>query len=214
VPVFNPFLDEGRHTESKITPSFIYNTVNHPYQPRSGMKVSLSMPVAGSFLGGTFNYVKPELETIVYIPHTRKTALGLRFNGGMVRPFGSTAKLPYYNRYFLGGETQIRGVDIRTVGPTDSQNRAIGGDRFVLFNAEYYFDLFGPVRALVFHDAGQAYSERQRLDLTRMRTSSGVELRMMMPMLNVPFRLIYAWNTYRDSFQKPRTFKFAVGTTF
>jgi outer membrane protein insertion porin family len=214
VPVFNPFLDEGRHTESRITPSFVYNTVNHPFQPRSGMKVSLTLPVAGSVLGGIFNYIKPELETILYIPHTRKTAIGLRFNGGMVRPFGSTTQLPYYNRYFLGGENQIRGVDIRTVGPTDSQNRAIGGDRFVLFNAEYYFDIKGPVRALVFHDAGQAYSERQRLDLTRMRTSSGVELRMMMPVLNVPFRLIYAWNTYRDSFQKPRTFKFAVGTTF
>jgi outer membrane protein insertion porin family len=214
VPVFNPFLDEGRHTESKVTPSFLYNTVNHPFQPRSGMKIQLSMPVAGSVLGGTFNYVKPELETVLYVPHTRKTALGLRFHGGFVRPFASTTQLPYYNRYFLGGENQIRGVDIRTVGPTDSQNRAIGGDRFVLFNAEYYFDLFGPVRALVFHDAGQAYSERQRLDLTRMRTSSGVELRMMMPVLNVPFRLIYAWNLYRDSFQKPSTFKFAVGTTF
>jgi outer membrane protein insertion porin family len=214
VPVFNPFLDEGRHTESRMTPSFLYTTVDHPFQPRRGMKVSLSVPVAGSVLGGTFNYIKPEFETIFYVPHTRKTALGLRFNGGAVQPFGSTVQLPYYNRYFLGGETQIRGVDIRTVGPTDAQNRAIGGNRFVLFNAEYYFDLFGPVRALVFHDAGQAFSERQRVDLTRMRTSSGVELRVMVPMLNVPFRLIYAWNTYRDTFQKPRTFRFAVGTTF
>jgi hypothetical protein len=30
----------------------------------------------------------------------------------------------------------------------------------------------------------------------------------------VPFRLIYAWNAYRDTFQPARTFKFAVGTTF
>jgi outer membrane protein insertion porin family len=214
VPLFNPFLDEGRHTESKLTPSFQYNSVNHPFQPRSGMRVALSAPVAGSVLGGTFNYFKPELETVLYIPHTRRTALGLRFNGGFITPFGSTSQLPYYDRYFLGGENQIRGVDIRTVGPTDRQNRAIGGNRFVLFNAEYYFDLFGPVRALVFHDAGQAYSEREPLDLRQMRTSSGVELRVMVPMLNVPFRLIYAWNAYRDSFQPPRTFKFAVGTTF
>ena len=214
VPVFNPFLDEGRHAESKITASFLYNTVDHPFQPRRGMKVSFMSPVAGSLLGGSYNYVKPELETILYIPHTRRTALGLRFNGGFVQPFGDTRQLPYYNRYFLGGENQIRGVDIRTVGPTDSQNRAIGGTKFVLFNAEYYLDLFGPVRSLLFHDAGQAFSERQRVDLTRMRTSSGVEVRMMMPMLNVPFRLIYAWNTYRDTFQKPHTFKFAIGTTF
>ncbi len=35
-----------------------------------------------------------------------------------------------------------------------------------------------------------------------------------MPVLNVPFRLIYAWNPNRDQFQKKSTFKFAVGTTF
>jgi hypothetical protein len=34
------------------------------------------------------------------------------------------------------------------------------------------------------------------------------------PMLNVPFRLIYAWNIYRDTFQPARAVKFAVGTTF
>ena len=114
----------------------------------------------------------------------------------------------------LGGEYQIRGVDLRSVGPLDDENRAIGGDKFVLFNAEYYLDILGPVRALVFHDAGQAFGDRQPIDLRQLRTSSGVELRVVMPMLNVPFRLIYAWNVYRDTFQPARTFKFAVGTTF
>ena len=40
------------------------------------------------------------------------------------------------------------------------------------------------------------------------------ELRVIVPMLNVPFRLIYAWNVYRDAFQPARALKFAVGTTF
>jgi outer membrane protein insertion porin family len=214
VPLFNPFLDEGRHVESRVSPSFVHNTVDNPFTPRSGLKVTLSAPIAGGFLGGTTNYVRPEVEGILYIPLTTRTALGLRANGGWVRPYGGTRVLPYYLRYFLGGEYQIRGVDIRTVGPTDENNRATGGDRFVLFNAEYYFDIVGPVRALLFHDAGQAYAEHQRIDLTQLRTSSGVELRVIVPMLNVPFRLIYAWNRYRDSFQPARAFKFAVGTTF
>jgi len=214
VPVFNPFLDEGRHIESRVTPSFVHNTVDNPFTPRSGRKVALNLPVAGGFLGGTTSYIRPDMEIVQYVPHTKRTALGVRLNGGFVRPYGGTRALPYYLRYFLGGEYQIRGVDIRTVGPTDSQNRAIGGDKFVLFNAEYYFDLFGPVRALLFHDAGQAFAETERIDLRRLRTSSGVELRVIVPMLNVPFRLIYAWNTYRDVFQPARTFKFAVGTTF
>jgi len=214
VPVFNPFLDEGRHIESRVTPSFVHSTVDNPFTPRSGRKVSLNLPIAGGLFGGTTNYVRPDVEVVQYVPHTKRTALGVRLTGGFVRPYGGTRALPYYLRYFLGGEYQIRGVDIRTVGPTDSQNRALGGDKFVLANAEYYFDLFGPVRALLFHDAGQAFQESERIDLRRLRTSSGVELRVIVPMLNVPFRLIYAWNTYRDVFQPARTFKFAVGTTF
>jgi outer membrane protein assembly factor BamA len=53
------------------------------------------------------------------------------------------------------------------------------------------------------------------------KTSTGVELRFFMPVLNVPFRLIYAFNPSRtgvldNSLQpaKERVFRFAVGTTF
>jgi outer membrane protein assembly factor BamA len=81
-------------------------------------------------------------------------------------------------------------------------------------NAEYYFDVFGPLRALLFFDAGQAFLEGENLSFKGLRTSTGGELRFIMPVLNVPFRLIYAWNPHRDPFQPKTTFKFAVGTTF
>ena len=43
----------------------------------------------------------------------------------------------------------------------------------------------------------------------------GVEGRFVMPVLNVPFRLIYSYNARRDWFIPDKhTFKFAVGTTF
>ena len=48
--------------------------------------------------------------------------------------------------------------------------------------------------------------------------STGAELRFIMPVLNVPFRLIYAINPNRSVYEKlyvPHSkFKFAVGTTF
>jgi outer membrane protein insertion porin family len=208
------FLDDGRHIESRITPAFVYNTVDSPFMPRSGRRLTINMPIAGGILGGTTNYIRPEAEAIFYVPHTRRTALGVRLNAGFLRPYGGTRELPYYLRYVMGGEYQIRGVELRSVGPLDEDQRVIGGDKFVLFNAEYYLDVFGPVRALLFHDAGQAYADTEGIDLRRLRTSSGVELRVIVPMLNVPFRLIYAWNVYRDTFQPARALKFAVGTTF
>jgi outer membrane protein insertion porin family len=53
------------------------------------------------------------------------------------------------------------------------------------------------------------------------KTSTGAEVRFMMPVLNVPFRLIFAYNPQRggvlDNFLQPQKafqFRFAVGSTF
>jgi outer membrane protein insertion porin family len=213
-PLFVSYLDAGRHIESRASPTFVYNTVDHPLMPRRGMRVTASYDVAGGLLGGTVEYIRPDVEAIVYLPHTKRTSIGVRAQAGWIKPYGATTELPYYRKFFLGGENQVRGYDIRTVGPLDASNRALGGDKFVLFNAEYYFDIAGPVRFLLFHDAGQAFASDARINLRELRTSSGAELRFLMPVMNVPFRLIYAWNVYRDVFQPARTFKFAVGTTF
>lgn len=213
-PTLNFLIEEGRHVESRIEPTFVFDTVDNPFAPRRGMRITGGSKIAGSGFGGTVNYLRPEAEWIMYIPHTRRTALGLRGQIGYLRPYGGTDELPYYLRYFLGGENQIRGFDLRTVGPINENNQLTGGNKFVLFNAEYYLDLHTSVRALAFHDAGQAFDGTERIDLRQLRTSSGLELRVVLPVFNMPFRLIYSWNKYRDAFQPARGFRFSVGTTF
>jgi outer membrane protein insertion porin family len=213
-PLFDPNLDQGRHIDSRIAPSFVYNSVDNPIMSHSGIRISASAQLASQLLRGSYDYVKPDLEAVWFLPTSRRTGFGFRAQGGMLHTFGTTTAVPYYLHYFLGGENQIRGVDYRTVGPLDSSNRALGGNKFLLFNAEYYVDLFGPVRLLAFHDAGQAFAATEGFNLRELRTSSGGELRVFVPMLNIPFRLIYFVNIYRDSFQPAHGFKFAVGTTF
>jgi outer membrane protein insertion porin family len=219
-PQYDPLLygDFGKRTESRITPNLVYNTVDSPFTPRAGMRHTATFMFAGGPLGGTVNYYRPNLESIIYLPIRRKMSLGMRAEAALIRPFGDTAVLPLYQRYFLGGETQVRGYPIRSIGPIDSQGRALGGNKFALFNAEYYFDVFGPVRALLFFDAGQAYLEQQEFSFGDFRISTGAEVRFIMPVLNVPFRLIYAINPNRTPYEKLyvdySTFKFAVGTTF
>ena len=141
--------------------------MDNPYTPRSGKKFTFTPQFAGGPLGGTVNYFKPDAEFIWYIPHFKKTALGIRAAGGLDQAVRRhPERCPIYQRFFLGGETQIRGVNIRTVGPIATTprrpERALGGNKFVLFNAEYYFDVGGPLRLLLFFDAGQAYRGRRR----------------------------------------------------
>ena len=127
----------------------------------------------------------------------------------------------------------MRGYDIRRIGPTFSdinpdvsadsyQGRSlIGGNKSFLFNAEYQFSIADPVRIVAFYDAGQVQDFREDFAMDDFKTSTGVELRFFIPMLNVPFRLIYAWNPQRDGVysdrlvpQEETVFRFAVGTTF
>jgi outer membrane protein insertion porin family len=214
MPWFNSYYDIGRHNDSRIAPAFAFNTVDNPMLPHSGMRVTGSVQIASKALNGSYNYTKQEGEVVLYWPTSRRTGFGLRAEGGWLRQYGKLTTLPYYLRYFLGGEYQIRGYDIRTVGPIDSSNRALGGNKFVLFNAEYYIDVVSAVRMVLYHDAGQAFAEGDPVNLRLLRTSSGAEVRILVPMLNVPFRLIWAYNRYRDSFQPEFAFKFGVGATF
>ncbi len=205
----------GRRFESGISPSYVRNTVDSPFTPRAGSRYTAGFQFVGGPLQGSVNYMRPSIELVRYQPFGRRMALGVRGEAAYIRPFGDTTTIPYYQRYFLGGETQIRGYNVRSVAPYDALTKtSVGGDKFLLFNAEYYFDVFGPLRVLLFFDAGQSYAPGQGFYWRTMSTSTGVEARFIMPVLNVPFRLIYAWNPNRDFYQPPHAFKFAVGTTF
>ena len=64
-------------------------------------------------------------------------------------------------------------------------------------------------------------NQGKTFNLQDFKTSTGAEVRFFMPVLNVPFRLIFAYNPQRkdvlDNSLQPQTgfaFRFAVGTTF
>ena len=215
--------DVGRRRESTLRPTLVRNTLDQPLMPRRGTRLSVSLPVTGGPLRGTLDFVKPRLEVVAYLPQGSRAVLGVRAEVGGILPFGDTARrdattgrnqLPFYERFFLGGETQIRGYDIRSVGPRDASNQAIGGNKYLLLNAEYSWEPVHPLRLMLFYDAGQAFADGKGFSLSGLQKSTGVELRVLMPLLNVPLRLIYAWNLNREPFQPVRAFKFAIGTTF
>ena len=229
----NPFLADallisegGKRLISQVTPSFVHNTIDNPIFPNQGKRYTLGIDLAG--LGGNTNFFKPRAEVVFWRPITRKTTLGMRAQFEYIRPYGSTIALPIYERLFLGGEYSIRGYDIRTIGPRDIGTPespgsfiVLGGNKSALFNAEYQFALMSQVRIMGYFDAGQVKDLGIRMNWDDFVMSTGAEVRFFMPVLNVPFRLIYARNiNYRGIFDnelqptKQNVFRFAVGSTF
>jgi outer membrane protein insertion porin family len=220
-PTFDPFFGVfGEFRQSKITPTFVHNTVDQPLFARTGKRYTFSLEYAGGPLGGTVNFYKPTIEGVWYLPVSRTTNFGFRAMASWVEGFDNTA-IPSFERFFMGGENQIRGYDIRSVGPQavneDGVAVLVGGTKMILFNVEYYIPVAGPLRAVLFFDAGQAFAEEDPLRFTMIQdlvTSTGAEMRFFVPVLNVPFRLIFAYNPNPPLFQPKTAFRFGVGSTF
>ncbi len=223
----NPFLRDslligqgGRRTVSKVTPSIIHNTVDNPMFPTSGRRYTGVVELAG--LGGNTSFYKPRVEGIWFIPHTRRTTIGLRAEVEYIGEWGRTIELPIFEKLFLGGGFSVRGYDIRSIGPRDEETGLVlGGNKSLLFNAEYLITIAGPVRLVLFYDAGQVMDTGQNFNMNDFITSTGTEIRFFMPVLNVPFRLIMAYNPQRDGVldnnlqpEKEFRFRFDVGSTF
>jgi outer membrane protein insertion porin family len=263
----NPFIYDslligqgGKRTISKVTPSFVHNTVDSPIFPNQGKRLTASIDLA--VLGGNTQFYKPSMEYVYFHRHLPRTSFGFRAQTQYIAPLGNTTSLPIFERLFLGGEYSVRGYDIRSIGPTvPGSVIVLGGNKSLLFNAEYLITIVSQVRIVMFYDAGQVRDIGQSFglkeDLTELvpgfvpplvdpfavssladpnaatattrvsgqtsafKTSTGVELRFFMPVLNVPFRLIYSYNPQREGVldnnyrpAKQTTFRFAVGTTF
>jgi outer membrane protein insertion porin family len=223
----NPFIFDslllgagGRRTVSKVIPTFVHNTVDNPIFPNVGKRITLAIDLA--MLGGNTQFYKPTAELIKFWRHTTRTSFGIRGQTQFIAPVRNTTTLPIFEKLFMGGEYTIRGFDIRSIGPADPQTGLVlGGNKSFLFNAEYMVSIVSQVRLIFFYDAGQVADEREPFALDKFRTSTGAEVRFFMPVLNVPFRLIFASNPQRDGVRdnnlrpaKNFVFRFAVGSTF
>ena len=248
----NPFLSNslalgpggggGVRIISKVVPSLVHNTVDNPIFPTTGRRYTLSLDLAG--LGGNTNFYKPMLEGVWYLKQNNRFALGMRARYEYIHAFTGSRELPFTEKFLLGGENSVRGFDIQTIGPQDSvTGLVLGGNKSVLFNVEEMIGIAGPVRLILFCDAGQVQAGPEMQGppvfvpdggslLTTIRpgstfnwkdfkTSTGAEVRFFMPVLNVPFRLIFAYNPQRrgvlDNNNQPQKgfqFRFAVGSTF
>ena len=262
----------GEYKTRRLIPTYTYSTVDNPYFPTRGQSIRGTFEYIGGFLGGNTNFYRPSVEFQYFKPHTRRgNVIAVRIMGSHVRGFGGTST-PFYERFFPGGEYDVRGFEFRSLGPIAFLERTtetidpetggvtqrpvddfvyVGGDTQGVFNMEYRIPIVGRTVTLApFVDVGNAWVInknqllRQVVDLdgtvrnqapqflpgtnSSVRVSTGVEVGVVLPVLNAPFRVIMAWNPKRidQIFHGPttgapfafreekRAIKFTVGKTF
>jgi outer membrane protein insertion porin family len=215
------FFDEYTGVTSSITPSLVYDSRDDPFDPSQGLTYFGRLRVAGGFLGGDFNYVRPELGATIFHPLTRRYILAGNFEAGQIFPFADS-EIPIYDRYRLGGERSLRGFEYYSVLPrtaigtyfVTAAGAREGGDRYAQLNLEFQIKLGGPIKLILFSDIGNTWHEKQGWKLDLWRYSAGAELRIFLPMFQAPLRFIYGVNLDPFPDEQGTDFQFSIGTTF
>ena len=250
-------------TSSTITPSFTYNTVNHPITPTQGKSLSASLQFSGGPLGGTINQIEPVIDAKYFRKGLARThVIGTHFSGRYLTGFGGKTAAPF-NRFYMGGENDVRGFSIWGISPIGfipttttvafinpdgspltshgvAQTKVFpsyqlvqpGGDTALVSNVEYRIPIFGPVVLAAFFDAGMnRLTNSSQLQINpdrilelqnqtgatigskaiiaagtqKIRASTGLELQVLMPVVNAPFRVYWAYNPWilNENIQAP-----------
>ncbi len=108
---------------SKVTPSFSINKIDNPARPHNGYEFIASADIAG--LGGSIREIRPTVQYRRFVPMKGlkptssaegRNTLGFRLLGSYLRGYGGRVATPF-DRFYTGGDNDLRGFDIRAVTP-------------------------------------------------------------------------------------------------
>jgi len=225
---------QGKNTTSKLGFNLLRQTLNKLINTTSGYRAEFIAEVAGGPLGGDANYYRLEFKGSKFLPvfAAQRQVLSLIGRAGAVESFGDSRKLktrdssgnllldpyipdvPFFDRYFLGGPTDLRGFEFREVGPKDPlSNEPIGGKSYGFFSAEYSMDIVKPMRFAVFYDAGFVNSGAFDFNPRDFNDNFGFGIRLMVA--GAPLSLDYGIPLTSDGKNKKGgQFNFSFGTRF
>jgi outer membrane protein insertion porin family len=204
-----------------FTPGYNRDSRDDPFDPNRGSASYGRLRIAGGLLGGDFDYFRPEVGVTQFIPWGKRSTWAYHAEAGQFLTYNDS-EIPIYERYRLGGDRSLRGLPYYSVLPRTElglyflspEGTREGGDRYWQVNLEYQFRVGGPVKIVLFFDAGNTYHEEQGWDLKLWRRTTGIEMRIFLPIFQAPIRFIYGINLDPFPDEKDSDFQFSIGTTF
>ena len=211
----------GDHLFNRFGGALTYDTRNNPGGLSNWGQLSEIDPSYN--IGDATSYFKVEAKTQWFFPgFFPGHVIELDGHVGIAKPV-SGGDVPFYDRYFLGGEYDLRGFKYRNIGPRGPNpaqpgtvfQEPIGGDSFYFASAEYSLPIiekegsFG-LRFALFYDVGSVGAGPYTFS-GNFNDDWGVGLRLNIPRLG-PLRLDYGIPITHDQFNGASGhFQFSAG---
>ena len=204
------------------TLSYAHDTRNRYFTPSRGGLQYLSAEIA--LPGSTVQYYKLNLSSSNYFPMPKGFVLGLVGNLGYGSTYGRDSKFafPFWQNFYGGGVTDVRGYRANTLGPKESvlsyqQAQPIGGAFKVLGRVEAFLPFFknsNTTRVSLFYDAGNVFASTRQFSWGQLATSVGIGLQWRAPI--GPINISYSQPLHYSAAEAPylERLQFTFGTTF
>jgi outer membrane protein insertion porin family len=102
---------------STLTPTITKNTIDNPINPRTGRSYFYSFSISGGPLGGNVNTITNVFDFKTFRPmYKHRNVLGFHATAAYTTGYGGK-EVPPYSRFYMGGENDLRGYDIRSISP-------------------------------------------------------------------------------------------------
>lgn len=197
----------------KLNIGWVRDTRNRAIFPNSGGRQQISGELA--LPGSDLEFYKIYYNHRRYWELTKDWTLALNLGLGYGSGYGKNEDLPFFENFYAGGITSVRGFRGNSLGPRDNGDPT-GGNVRIVGGAEV---LFPPpftasesVRMMFFVDAGNVYDSRDRVDLSELRYSTGIGLTWLSPLGALTFSLAEPLND--RSGDRTQFFQFSLGSLF
>lgn len=205
-------ISEGSQIVARITPALTLDYRDNVLDPSRGSLHTISVDLAGPYVGSEVSFVKSRLETAWYLDWLAPVVIAVGGRLGLATPLSDTPALPIEDRFYAGGALTVRGYPQDKIGPLDSSGNPTGGNALVIFNVESRFPIWRWLSGVVFVDTGAVTPNVSDLGGGAFKTGVGGGLRIKTPVGPLRLDVGYALNPIEG--ENRWQLYFAIGHAF